>query len=180
MPTILTHTAVPLAIGLGLGSRAISPRLFGVGILASMAPDLDVIGFHFGVAYAAIDGHRGLLHSLAFALLLALLAAIAARPLRTTPVRAFAFVLACAASHGLLDMMTNGGLGVAWFWPFSDARHFLPWQVIKVSPLTLHRLLSPVGRAVMVSELQVVWIPAAVLCLGCLAARRVRSGLARR
>jgi inner membrane protein len=95
-------------------------------------------------------------------------------------VRAFAFVLACAASHGLLDMMTNGGLGVAWFWPFSDARHFLPWQVIKVSPLTLHRLLSPVGRAVMMSELQVVWIPAAVLCLGCLAARRVRSGLARR
>ena len=143
MPTILTHTAVPLAIGLGLGcSVTISPRLLPAsGILASMAPDLDVIGFHFGVAYADIDGHRGLLHSLAFALLLALLAAIAARPLRTTSGRAFAFVLACAASHGLLDMMTTGRLGVAWFWPFSGVRHFLPWQVIKVSPLTLHRLL---------------------------------------
>ncbi len=177
MPTILTHAAVPLAIGLGLGSRAISPRLLVAGILASMAPDLDVIGFHFGVAYAAIDGHRGLLHSLAFALVLAWLAAIAAEPLRTTRRRAFVFVLACAASHGLLDMMTTGGLGVAWFWPFSDARHFLPWQVIKVSPLTLHRLLGPVGRAVMVSELQVVWLPAAVLCLWLLAVRRVRSRL---
>ena len=178
MPTILTHTAVPLAIGLGLGPRAISPRLLVAGILASMAPDLDVIGFHFDVAYADIDGHRGLLHSLAFALLLALLAAIAARPLRTTRGSAFAFVLVCAALHGLLDMMTTGGLGVASFWPFSDARHFLPWQVIKVSPLTLHRLLSPVGRAVMASELQVVWIPAVVLCLALLAGRRMRRGLA--
>ncbi len=180
MPTILTHTAVPLAIGLGLAPRVISPRLLVAGILASMAPDLDVIGFHFGVAYADIDGHRGLLHSLAFALLLAVLAAIAARPLRTTRGCAFVFVLVCAASHGLLDMMTTGGLGVAWFWPFSDARHFLPWQVIKVSPLTLHRLLSPVGRAVMVSELQVVWIPAALLCLMLLAGRRLRHGLASR
>ena len=175
MPTILTHAAVPLAIGLGLGSRAIAPRLLLAGVAAAMAPDLDAIGLRWGIAYADIDGHRGLLHSLAFAALLGLLAAVAAGPLRTTRPRAFAFVLACAASHGLLDMLTTGGLGVAWFWPFSDARHFLPWRVIKVSPLSLDRLMSPRGVAVMVSELWAVWLPAAVFCASCLVVRRVRA-----
>ena len=180
MASVLSHAVAALAIGACFYQPGTPKRVWVVGARCSVIPDLDVIGFHFGVAYADIDGHRGLLHSLAFALLLAELAAIAARPLRTTRGCAFVFVLVCAASHGLLDMMTTGGLGVAWFWPFSDARHFLPWQVIKVSPLTFHRLLSPVGRAVMVSELQVVWIPAALLCLMLLAGRRLRNGLASR
>lgn len=175
MPTILTHTTVPLAIGLGLGGGIVSPRLLLVGVLASIAPDLDVAGFHFGVAYSSIEGHRGLLHSFAFALLLALLAATAAGPLRTTRKCAFIFVLASAASHGLLDMLTTGGLGVAYFWPFSDARRFLPWQVIKVSPLSLHRLLGPAGRAVMESELRTVCLPALALCLSMWGGRRVRK-----
>jgi len=173
MPTILTHTAVPLAIGIGLGSAAVSPRLLLVGVLASIAPDLDVAAFHFGVAYSDIKGHRGWMHSFAFALMLALLASVAAAPLRTTRRRAFAFVLVSAASHGLLDMLTTGGLGAACFWPFSDTRHFLPWQVIKVSPLSLHRLLSPTGRAVMESELHRVWLPAAASCSALWIARRL-------
>ena len=176
MPTIFTHTAVPLAVGLGLGTRRVSSRLLVAGVLASIAPDLDVAGFRFGIAYADIEGHRGLMHSLALALMLALLAAAAAGPLRSTRRTAFAFVLASAASHGLLDMLTTGGLGVAWFWPISDARYFLPWHVIKVSPLSLHRLLSPAGRAVMDSELRVVWLPAVAvflaLWMGRLARRR--------
>ncbi len=175
MPTIFTHTAVPLAIGLGLGTRTVSPRLLAVGVLASIAPDLDVVGFRFGVMYSDIDGHRGLLHSFTFALLLALLAATAARPLRATRRCAFAFVLVSAASHGLLDMLTTGGLGVACFWPLSDTRHFLPWRVIKVSPLSLHRLLSPAGRTVLESELRVVWLPAAALCFSLWAGRRMRD-----
>jgi len=174
MPTILTHPAVPLAIGLGLGARVVSPRLLVAGMLASIAPDLDVAGFRLGIAYSDIEGHRGLLHSLAFALLLAVLAAVAAGPLRTTRPRAFLFVGLAAASHGFLDMMTTGGLGVAWFWPFSDERHFLPWRVIKVSPLSLQRLMSPAGHAVLASELKVVWLPAAAACGALVLARFAR------
>jgi inner membrane protein len=180
MPTIFTHTAVPLAIGLGLGARTVPPRLLAVGMLASIAPDLDVLGFRFGVAYADIDGHRGLMHSFAFALLLALAATAAAGALRASRRCTFLFVLASAASHGLLDMMTTGGLGVACFWPWSDTRHFLPWRLIKVSPLSLQRLLSPAGRAVMDSELRVVWLPALGLCLASWAARRIRHAPAGR
>jgi hypothetical protein len=30
------------------------------------------------------------------------------------------------AGHGLLDAMTNGGLGLAFFSPFDNHRYFLP------------------------------------------------------
>lgn len=73
MLSLLAHAAVPLTLGLGLGTRAVSPRLLAAGVAASMAPDLDAIGLHLGVACSETAGHRGLTHSLA--VLLALLAA---------------------------------------------------------------------------------------------------------
>jgi inner membrane protein len=41
------------------------------------------------------------------------------------------------ASHGILDAMTDGGLGVAFFSPFDDTRCFFPFRPIKVSPIGL-------------------------------------------
>jgi membrane-bound metal-dependent hydrolase YbcI (DUF457 family) len=43
MPTIISHTAIPLAIGLGLGRKAISSRLLLAGMAASILPDLDML-----------------------------------------------------------------------------------------------------------------------------------------
>jgi inner membrane protein len=60
------------------------------------------------------------------------------------------------ASHGLLDAMTTGGLGVAFFAPFSAERYFFPWRPILVSPIGIERFLSPRGAAVLMSELQ--WV----------------------
>lgn len=51
MPTVITHAAVPLCIGLGLGSKVIPPRLLFAGIILAMLPDADVLSFKFGVAY---------------------------------------------------------------------------------------------------------------------------------
>ncbi|CAM7072737.1 hypothetical protein ESCOCP368M_23360 [Escherichia coli] len=42
MPTVITHAAVPLCIGLGLGSKVIPPRLLFAGIILAMLPDADV------------------------------------------------------------------------------------------------------------------------------------------
>jgi inner membrane protein len=56
-------------------------------------------------------------------------------------------------------MLTDGGLGVALYWPWSDARHFAPWRVIEVSPFA-HRFFSARGVEVMLSELRCVWWPA--------------------
>jgi inner membrane protein len=163
MPTILSHAAVPIALGLGLGARTIPRRLLITGIVASMLPDLDVLAFRFNVAYADSFGHRGASHSLAFALLLALVAMVGARSLKSDARTAFLFVSICAASHGLLDMLTNGGLGVALWWPVSPDRLFAPWQMIEVSPLALRRLFSGRGLEVLRSEFLWVWLPALLL-----------------
>lgn len=166
MPTILTHAAVPLALGLGLGAQRIPRRLLVAGVLASILPDLDVLAFRFHIAYADVLGHRGASHSMAFALLMGLVAVVGARYLQARRVTAFWFVAVCTASHGVLDMFTNGGLGAALWWPYSDVRVFAPWQVIEVSPLSLRRVFSARGWAVLQSELLWVWLPASVVCAG--------------
>lgn len=172
VPTVITHTAVPLAIGLGLGRTTVSPRLLVAGMVASVLPDLDVLAFRFGIAYSDQIGHRGLSHSLLFAFILAAIACLFCARLNAPRLSAFVFVLVAGASHGLLDMLTNGGLGIAYLWPFSDQRFFFPEQVIQVSPLSIHRLLGPAGLAVLKSELLWVWLPASAVLLGFLFLRR--------
>jgi inner membrane protein len=172
MPTIFTHPAVPIAVAIGLGSGLISGRLLAAGIAASIAPDLDVLSFHFGVGGWSAFGHRGLTHSLAAAAIMGLAAMAASGALHTTRVRAFVFVTLAAASHGLLDMLTDGGSGVALFWPFAGDRLFWPVQPVEVSPISLRRFFSARGAEVIASELRWVWAPALVLAAACAAARR--------
>ncbi|MGE3404874.1 MAG: metal-dependent hydrolase [Vicinamibacterales bacterium] len=120
----------------------------------SFLPDADVIGFGFGIRYGDEWGHRGASHSFAFALLLGAaigaLAPLFRRPALRTGLTA-ALVL---ASHPLLDIFTNGGLGCALFWPIDLTRYFAPWTPIPVSPIGLG-YLSPYGLFVAVSELAI-------------------------
>ncbi len=171
MPTILTHPAVPLAIGLGLGKRVIPAPLLLAGMFVSILPDLDVIAFHLHIPYAHDFGHRGISHSLLIALLIALLGAGAWKFFKSGIRRTFGFLFAAAASHGILDAFTNGGLGVALWWPFSTTRHFAPVQLIEVSPLSPSRIFSSRFIEVILSELYWVWLPAMLLMLVMILAR---------
>lgn len=159
VPTILTHPAVPLAATFALGPGVIPRPLLLAGIAASILPDLDVIAFRIGVPYASELGHRGFSHSLLFAACAALVGACFCKLMRTSFRRAFLFLLACAASHGLLDAFTNGGLGVAFFWPWSGHRYFFPMTPIEAAPLSLARFISPRGASVLWSEFLWVWLP---------------------
>ncbi|WP_141456112.1 metal-dependent hydrolase [Pseudoxanthomonas sp. z9] len=170
MPTVFAHALVPIAIGLGLGSRRIPPRLLMAGAAAAMLPDADVVAFKFGIAYADALGHRGASHSVVFALLLGVLAALCRSPLRARAWTAFLFVACSGLSHPLLDMLTNGGLGVALLWPWSEQRFFAPWQVIEVSPFA-HRFFSARGVEVLWSEARWIGMPA-LLLMATLAAPR--------
>jgi len=143
MPTIFSHPSVPLAL-----RRVVGPLPRGVviaGLLGSIAPDFDVVGFAFHVPYGSLFGHRGFTHSIVFALLFAALFS------RTRA--AFAYVFVAVMSHPLLDAMTNGGLGVAFFSPFSNRRYFFPWRPIEVSPI------GAIDFSVLLSELRWVWPP---------------------
>ena len=162
MPTVFAHALFPVAVGLGLGRRRIPARLLIAGAVAAMLPDADVAAFKFGIAYADALGHRGASHSLVFALLLGTLTALCHRPLRAKAWPAFFFVGLSALSHPLLDMLTNGGLGVALLWPWSEQRFFAPWQVIEVSPFA-HRFFSARGVEVLWSEARWIGVPALLL-----------------
>lgn len=163
MPTVFTHPAIPVTLALGLGCKVVSKRLLAAGVIASLLPDLDVLAFRLGIPYAAEWGHRGFSHSLLFALLIAIVGAVLARPLRATVKASFGFLFIAAASHGILDAFTNGGLGIALLWPISTDRFFMPWHPIEVAPLALSRFFSQKGIVVLWSELIGVWLPCLAL-----------------
>lgn len=143
-------------------------------VLCSL-PDLDVVAFGLGIPYASPWGHRGFTHSLAFALLSALLCwwwLMPSGASRFTTWAGAAYLAACAVSHGLLDGFTNGGLGSALWWPLSDDRWFAPFRPIQVSPIG-HAFFSARGLAVIRSESLWVGLPAvAVAGIGLLIRRR--------
>ncbi len=177
MPTIFTHAVAALAVGkASAGARKMPARFWLLTALCAVLPDADVVGFSLGWRGSML-GHRGLSHSLLFALAVALVvvgvAFRKARPFRTGWLVFYFF--AVTASHGLLDALTDGGSGVAFFAPFDDARYFFPWRPIEVSPLSLDRFFSSRGAEVLKSEVVWVWIPAAALIILAWAYRRLRA-----
>lgn len=173
MATFLTHPLVPLVMAGGLGRARVTKRLLVAGMLASILPDADVLAFHFHIAYGHPFGHRGFTHSIFFAVLIGLAGLASARAFGVSRVVAFMFLFVSTVSHGLLDALTNGGLGIAFFAPFDNTRYFLPWQVIEVSPITASGFLSARGWAVFRSELEWVWMPILAAGLALLALRIV-------
>jgi inner membrane protein len=128
---------------------------FGAAVLwsgLSLLPDLDVVGFRLGVHYEDRWGHRGATHSLMFALAVAFGALAVAKVARLPAVRTALIALAVAASHSLLDTLTDGGLGCALLWPFSDERFFAPWTPLPVAPIG-RAFLSGEGLRVAAVEL---------------------------
>ena len=162
MASVLSHPAVPLSLSIALGPDRVPAGLLAVACAASVLPDVDSIGFAAGIPYGHPLGHRGLTHSLSFALAMALAATAFSRRLGASSGVTFALVFASAVSHGVLDAMTTGGLGVAFFSPFSNTRYFFPRKVILVSPIGISRFVSEWGLAVLKTELLWIWLPAAV------------------
>ena len=144
---------------------AVPARWWLLMVACALVPDADVLAFAYGIPYEHVLGHRGITHSLAAAVVIGLLAS-AAMPRALWPRRRGRMTLGLtlsAASHGLLDAMTTGGLGVAFLAPFSAGRWFLPWRPILVSPIGLSRVLSQRGAEILLSEALWVGLPSLAL-----------------
>ena len=173
VPSILSHPAVPLGLAAAAGTRVIPPGLALAACAASVLPDADSLGFAMGIPYGSFFGHRGFTHSFFFATVVAAVATAFSSRFGASKAVVFAVVFVSAVSHGLLDAMTTGGMGVALLSPFSNRRYFLPWHVIRVSPIGIAPFFSRWGLRVLASEVVWVWIPAmAVGALGFLIRRR--------
>ncbi len=179
MASAFTHAFFAAAMGEVYATRPQPARFWLLSALCAVLPDADVVGFAFGVHYDSMFGHRGMTHSLAFALLLA--CAVVFLFFRDVPNRralAVYFFLV-TASHGVLDALTNGGLGVAFFAPFSSERYFFPFRPVEVSPIGLSSFFSEWGVAVIESELLWVWLPASLVVALLLILRLWAKGKAR-
>jgi inner membrane protein len=174
MPSIIAHPWPVLALIPALRRTGVPRRLWVLGALCAIAPDADVAAIPLGVPYGHVLAHRGLTHSLPFAAFLAGLLAIAAfrGPFRRL---AFAYLFVATASHGVLDAATNGGIGVAFFAPFHDARYHLPFRPIEVSPIGVGRFFSERGARILANELLVVGVPSLLAAAAAQAMGRRRT-----
>ena len=168
MASAFTHAFFGTVIGRVFKEDRKMPWRFWVGLaVCSALPDVDVLAFRWGIPYDSPWGHRGFTHSLFFAAVLGWLAlevlGLGARRFSKEWWVLWTCFFLATASHGLLDAMTNGGMGIAFFWPFSDTRYFLPWRPIVVSPVTIPGFFKPRAFLILESEFLWVWLPTVLL-----------------
>lgn len=167
MASIFGHALTAFSIGKPIAKKLYTFKLVLLGILCSILPDADVIGFRFGIAYKSFWGHRGFSHSFVFAGILAILFTFIFYKFRTLKEKSIiaVYLFICTASHGILDALTDGGKGVALLSPFNNTRYFFPFRPIKVSPLGISNFFSKWGAKVLLSELLWIGIPCLILFL---------------
>jgi inner membrane protein len=166
VPTLFGHAAVGLTLARLMPTYQRSPKVYALAAGCAMLPDIDMLARVLGLTHQWLQ-HRGITHSLAFALLAGLVVSLLAFGIqwRYRFAQWWTYVLlfaAATASHGLLDACTNGGNAIALFAPFTWATYFAPWRPLEVSAFWLD-IFSARGITVMRSELLWLALPCALL-----------------
>jgi inner membrane protein len=180
MASAFTHAFIGASL-LAVAPRRTRPVLLASALaIVAVIPDLDVLAFGFGIPYEAPLGHRGFTHSLTFAAMLALLAAPALARLAGVPppfplpprsrhsrltqqLWLGGLLFSAIASHGMLDAMTDAGLGIGFFIPLDETRYFLSWRPLRTSPIHPAAFFGSQGVAILANEIRYVWLPVAVV-----------------
>lgn len=157
MASFFSHPAFPVAVY--LSRRGISKPLLIYSSFLTLFPDADVIAFRFGIPYHSQWGHRGFTHSIVFALIMAFISVPFAKKLEANKLSVFWMAFLSTLSHAVFDAFTNGGLGVAFFWPFTHERYFFPYHPVEVSPIGVLGFISMRGVMVVLSEILWIWLP---------------------
>lgn len=167
MPTGVTHAVVGLGLAAAFADRPMPLSFWGLSAAFAVLPDLDAIGFWLGVPYGSRFGHRGFSHSLCCALLVSLPIALwTAGPFGAAWWVLWGFFFIVMVLHSVLDALTNGGYGVAFFAPFDPTRYFFPWRPVQVAPIGIMAFFTPWGMRALRSELVWIWLPLAAVVGG--------------
>jgi membrane-bound metal-dependent hydrolase YbcI (DUF457 family) len=171
MSSIVGHALAGVSVASAFehgGMRENRRRLFGLAALLSIIPDLDVL-IYIAFRPIGMTPHRGITHTIAFALFAGVLMAIVCRRfLGLTYLRMFLIVSAVLLSHSILDYLMGCGPGVPFFWPISEQGFLLPFRLVPTAyySLSLGDLLSvavsPVTLVGMLLEI-VIFLPLILL-----------------
>ncbi len=179
MATAFTHAIVGSALGVFRPAEVPRRRLLVTLAVLAVLPDLDVVAFDLDIPYEHWLGHRGLTHSLPFALAAGLATAAVLFPeVPRLSARwwGLALLLASAcASHGLLDALTDAGLGVGFLVPLEDSRVFLPWRPLPTSPIGVAAFFRGSGAQILATEMLLVQTPVLVAAAAVAVLRRRRE-----
>ncbi len=154
------HVAVGLLAGRvhggapGAANRRASAGTLALFAAVSMLPDADVFMVAMGASESSAMGHRAASHSLAVAVGMGLLGAVATRRLGWPVMRTALAVGLATASHALLDLLGIGGRGVMLLWPFSFDRLHSPWRLFPNAPRGI-KLLSHAGLVELAIEIAI-------------------------
>jgi len=177
--TAFTHAFVGGALAAAAPRELLRPKLVLALAALAVLPDADVVGFAAGIPYDHWLGHRGLLHSVPFAFAVGPLAATLLFPELAPGSHRWwwaALLLSLAgASHGLLDALTDAGLGVGFWIPFDAGRSFFGWRPLPTSPIGVSAFFRGPGASILARELAIVWLPTGAM-LTCLWQVRRRVG----
>ncbi|MBK6545611.1 MAG: metal-dependent hydrolase [Saprospiraceae bacterium] len=141
-----------------------------LSVSCAIIPDLDVLGFEYGIPYDSIFGHRGLSHSIVFAFILSIIiTTLFFKEFRKDKIKFLNicwYYFLCTISHGLFDAMTTGGLGVGFFTPFLADRYFFSIRPIPVSPLNLQAFFTEYGWYILKAEFQFIGLISFFVLIG--------------
>ena len=159
MASAFGHAFAAFSLSKGFSKAIANNKFWILGMVCSVLPDADVLGLSFGIPYGSFWGHRGFTHSFLFALLIGIVVTLVfyrEQFSKKVGLLLIVYFTLCTASHSILDAMTTGGQGVAFFSPWDNDRYFLPWRPIRVSPIGIANFFTERGINVLLSEL--IWI----------------------
>ena len=177
MPSAFSHAIAAAALGRTYNKNPLPLRFWVLSAGCAVLPDIDVLCKRFGIEYNDMLGHRGFTHSFFFAALISglLIFLWFRKPLPgISRMALFILFFLATASHGILDAMVHGDLGVAFFAPFSNHRYFLPWRPVVSSPVG-YGFFSSAGITVLTNEFVWLWIPSLIILFAPWLRKRISS-----
>ena len=150
----ITHTVLGMVEGELLAGKKLGKKAMLFGAIANNLPDIDVVFSFFTSPDKGLLIHRGITHSILFAAVFSICAAIFfSRKIKSLDFNGWLMIWGCGLfSHILLDSFTNYGTG--WFEPFSHARvsfntifvadpFYTIWFLIAAIALLISRSTNP-------------------------------------
>jgi inner membrane protein len=172
MATIYTHAVVGLGLARLYTSRRMPWPYWALAAFLPIVPDFDAFSTAPYDNYTAL-GHRGLTHSLLFALWVgAFAASLTFRRFGMSFWALSGLFFVIIASHGLLDALTRGGGKIPFLWPLTG--RYGNWGPIPVADIAMEWPDPRRSRAIR-SELLWVWLPTAGLVAAVTVYRLLRA-----